>query len=113
MGKTLALIGRLLFVGILPIILLSTLFIPYSMAFLCDGYTNAEPDKVCSGRGVCVDLNKCECKDGFVGANCQDWTCYGRDYRHPDVCFGNGECVGPDTCECGPGYGGNECQTPN
>ena len=113
MGKTLALIGRLLFVGILPIILLSTLFIPYSMAFLCDGYTNADPDKVCSGRGVCVGYNKCECQDGFFGENCEAWKCFGYFYMHPDVCSGQGECVGPDMCICRSNYGGDACSTPN
>ena len=114
MRKMQALTGKLLFIGILPIILLSTMFIPYSMAVIttCNGIPSVYPD-VCSGRGECVGYNQCECFPGFTGDNCElavTYTCFGIPFDDPKVCSGRGVCVGYDQCECYPGFTSNNCE---
>ena len=70
-------------------------------AFLC-------PDN-CSGNGRCVAEGKCECKSGYMGASCEQYSCV-------NGCFNQGECVGPNTCTCRSGYvyspDTHECQPP-
>jgi hypothetical protein len=70
-------------------------------AFLC-------PNN-CSGNGRCVAAGKCECKSGYMGASCEQFSCAAG-------CFNQGECIGPNTCTCRSGYvyspDTHECQPP-
>lgn len=70
-------------------------------AFLC-------PNN-CSGNGRCVAAGKCECKSGYMGASCEQYSCAAG-------CFNQGECIGPNTCTCRSGYvyspDTHECQPP-
>ncbi|KAL0476784.1 Wnt inhibitory factor, partial [Acrasis kona] len=59
---------------------------------------------VCSGRnGTCSSPNKCVCKSGFYGTQCEAYKCYGSVFNVTGVCSQNGTCVGPDTCNCNNG----------
>lgn len=64
----------------------------------------------CSGRGVCVDQDLCDCAPGYSGANCETRLCYGTLATSPSACSGAGTCVRGNLCDCASGYSGNECQ---
>ena len=67
----------------------------------CTGVAN------CSGRGVCVRPDTCECRSGWTGSRCSQFSCaevYG--------CQGKGECVGPNTCSCDDGWLPPDCAQP-
>lgn len=79
----------------------------------CFEKSNLNADTVCSGNGMCVDMNKCECYPGYIGDQCQNFTCLGIAEVDPKACSGHGQCKQPDTCVCDPEYIGAECQTKN
>ena len=67
----------------------------------CTGVAN------CSGRGECVRPDTCECRSGWTGSRCSQFSCaevYG--------CQGKGECVGPNTCRCDDGWLSPDCAQP-
>ena len=77
---------------------------------------------VCSGNGICIDIDTCHCADGYYGEMCQSFNqsdlcnktreviCYEISSFDPDVCSGNGICIDIDTCHCADGYYGEMCQ---
>ncbi|XP_041431173.1 tenascin-X isoform X2 [Xenopus laevis] len=56
----------------------------------------------CGGeeQGICID-GQCQCKDGYMGENCQLKTC-------PEDCNDQGRCK-DGQCSCFPGYFGVDC----
>ncbi|KAF4518758.1 hypothetical protein B566_EDAN006162 [Ephemera danica] len=68
----------------------------------------------CSGHGSCY-LGKCDCIDGFEGADCSKKGWKGaecdvpeHDCETPD-CSSHGQCLG-GVCVCHPGWKGNFCE---
>ncbi|CAB3995834.1 protocadherin-11 Y-linked-like [Paramuricea clavata] len=55
----------------------------------------------CSGNGICVDYEKCQWNDNWIGLSCETPTCY--DVNN---CSSNGLCVSPNKCECFEQYDG-------
>ena len=64
----------------------------------CDEVAN------CSGHGVCVRPNTCDCQSGWTGTECSQFTCV-------DVgnCQDRGVCVGPNVCDCESGWVAPDC----
>lgn len=60
-------------------------------------------DSECSLNGECVSPGKCECKKGWMGANCQQCV---------TNCLNNGYCApdNPNKCNCPSGWAGRNCQ---
>ncbi|XP_037931498.1 teneurin-a-like [Teleopsis dalmanni] len=57
----------------------------------------------CSGRGSCY-LGKCDCIDGYQGADCSKSVC-------PVLCSAHGH-YGGGVCHCEEGWKGSECDIP-
>ena len=57
-----------------------------------------------TGNGICVDYEKCQCNDNWIGLSCETPTCY--DVNN---CSLNGLCVSPDKCECFEQFDGENC----
>uniref|UniRef100_A0A1B0CSL4 EGF-like domain-containing protein n=1 Tax=Lutzomyia longipalpis TaxID=7200 RepID=A0A1B0CSL4_LUTLO len=57
----------------------------------------------CSGRGSCY-LGKCDCIDGYQGADCSKSVC-------PVLCSAHGH-YGGGVCHCEEGWKGPECDVP-
>lgn len=66
----------------------------------CSGVNN------CSGHGICVATNTCNCDAGWAGPACQTPTCMA-----VGDCTGHGTCVAPDTCQCDPHWLAPDCST--
>lgn len=58
----------------------------------------------CSGNGLCVLPETCECSDGWQGPACAQPSCAGML-----DCNGRGLCIGPNTCQCNEGWFGSDC----
>ena len=58
----------------------------------------------CSGHGVCVPPNTCECQRGWTGQECNQFTC--AEYSN---CQNVGVCVGPNMCDCDDGRMAPDC----
>jgi hypothetical protein len=71
---------------------------------------NSSEENVCSGRGICVDQDKCLCDTQYTGNNCQYPICNGIDSSNPKVCSGRGSCISPETCTCKPSSSGTYCE---
>ena len=59
----------------------------------------------CTGRGTCLETQKCECAEMYTGQACELLSCV-----HLDGCGGHGVCNN-GTCACGTGWGGTNCTT--
>ncbi len=57
-----------------------------------------------TGNGICVDYEKCQCNDNWLGLSCETPTCY--DVNN---CSLNGLCVSPNKCECFEQFDGENC----
>ena len=57
-----------------------------------------------TGNGICVDYEKCQCNDNWIGLSCETPTCY--DVNN---CSLNGLCVSPNKCECFEQFDGENC----
>jgi alpha-tubulin suppressor-like RCC1 family protein len=79
-------------------------------ATACYGFLSDDPN-VCSGRGVCVGPDNCQCRNGFSAGDCSHTVCNGRTSNDPNVCSGRGSCLPQNTCVCYPSYTGIDCQT--
>ena len=69
----------------------------------------ADDPNVCSGQGVCIDIDTCLCDPGYSGDECSIPSCFGLPGSDPGVCSGNGTCVDLDFCSCEPGYLDRDC----
>src|SRR6218665_2964441 len=58
----------------------------------------------CSGHGICVFPEVCQCDLGWDESDCSQPSC-AQVYN----CLGRGECVGPNTCRCNEGYVNADC----
>jgi hypothetical protein len=67
---------------------------------------------VCSGRGVCSNVDTCSCNTGSIGRQCEHFVCQYRSGDSSNVCSNHGQCVGFNNCSCSEGYTGNDCQNP-
>eukprot|EP01080_Neovahlkampfia_damariscottae_P008239 gene8239-64_t len=77
----------------------------------CFGFDSTDPS-ACSGNGNCTATNKCQCKSGYSGNQCQTYSCYGTSSTNRKVCSGRGECVSIDQCHCFNETIGYECEIP-
>jgi len=75
----------------------------------CFGINSGSTD-VCSGHGMCIGPNNCQCYSGYIGYECQLSICYGVNQTASNICSGHGMCIGPNNCQCYSGYTGYECQ---
>ena len=66
--------------------------------FSCEGVNS------CSGHGLCIAPDVCQCSSGWEGSSCSNYSC-SRVYN----CLGRGDCVGPDKCLCKNGWTGQDC----
>jgi hypothetical protein len=66
----------------------------------CGGVNN------CSGHGVCVATNTCNCDAGWTGADCATAVCAG-----VNNCSAHGTCIAPNTCQCDHQWIGTDCST--
>lgn len=58
-------------------------------------------EKTCSGHGDCdSNHDNCVCDSGWIGTNCTDYTCYGKEVNDSSVCNGKGNCTYLNQCEC-------------
>jgi hypothetical protein len=63
----------------------------------CDGL--AETDiSVCSGRGICIANDTCQCLGSYQGQFCEKPVCFGIAADQASVCSANGVCELQDTC---------------
>eukprot|EP00118_Oscarella_pearsei_P021145 m.235962 g.235962 ORF g.235962 m.235962 type:complete len:1784 (+) comp40130_c0_seq16:813-6164(+) len=58
----------------------------------------------CSGNGVCIGNELCDCRVDWKGNTCSDPVCYG-----VADCSRHGDCVSPDVCMCNAGWEGRAC----
>ena len=70
-----------------------------------------ETNGVCSGFGVCVGPDNCQCYSHHSNFNCQnnDWQCFFEDNTTPFVCSTHGTCTSQDICDCDAGFAGERC----
>jgi Notch-like protein len=64
---------------------------------------------VCSGNGVCIDVDTCTCDPGWTGVECETNI----DDCSPNPCMNGGTCsdgVDQYTCTCPGGYAGTNCE---
>ena len=66
--------------------------------FSCEGVNS------CSGHGLCVATNVCQCEPEWDGLSCSNHSC-----SQVHNCFGRGDCIGLDTCSCNNGWTGRDC----
>ena len=64
----------------------------------CDEVAN------CTGHGLCVRPNTCECDSGWAGSDCSQFSCV--DFGD---CQNRGVCVGPNVCDCANGWMAPDC----
>jgi hypothetical protein len=76
---------------------------------ICYGYNTTDPS-VCSGNGICISTDDCQCKEGYKGYTCNLFSCFGTQNDDIKVCSGNGICssIGKintniDSCKCNLG----------
>ncbi|KAL0488539.1 tenascin-N [Acrasis kona] len=58
-------------------------------------------------------LATCNCKPGYYGRFCNNFTCNSVSYTNASVCSGNGICADYNTCICNQGYTGVNCEIYN
>ncbi|XP_013386073.1 uncharacterized protein LOC106155684 isoform X2 [Lingula anatina] len=77
-------------------------YVPYltSPEATCDNVKN------CSGNGLCIRFDYCECDVGWKGADCAQFSC-----AEVFECQGRGTCIGPNTCQCDNGWLPPACVT--
>ncbi|KAL0489899.1 hypothetical protein AKO1_006009 [Acrasis kona] len=71
--------------------------------FMCNGLDRNY--YACSFNGQCVAPNTCVCNNGYYGANCEAYDCYGIMMNSTSVCAGAGTCVSPNKCVCNAALG--------
>ena len=74
---------------------------------ICNGSSYLDIN-VCSGNGMCVNNDKCECFFGYAGNNCERAL----DCSKRNDCSGNGYCSRKNTCQCHEFAGGRNCTKP-
>ncbi|KAL9644170.1 hypothetical protein ABK040_005634 [Willaertia magna] len=77
--------------------------------YQCFGKNSTDFSKVCSGRGICLTENVCQCFSPYSGDDCSV-ACFGKSKDDSTVCSGHGQCIGLDKCQCNQGYFGEKCQ---
>ncbi len=75
------------------------------LAHTCFNISRTDHQNVCSGHGLCVDMDTCSCETGYFGADCSIVEeCYGVLSNDDSVCSGNGICSSNDNCTCYSGF---------
>ncbi|MFC1685489.1 putative metal-binding motif-containing protein [Nanoarchaeota archaeon] len=77
----------------------------------CEGVLATDPN-VCLERGVCTNVDVCDCIDGYFGSNCElEKECNGVSMFSTDVCSAKGTCELDGTCTCNADYDDVNCET--
>ncbi|KAK7501166.1 hypothetical protein BaRGS_00007651, partial [Batillaria attramentaria] len=66
------------------------------------GQWDAQCKRPCQNGGRCVAFNRCKCRPGYTGAQCQLPICI-------LPCLNGGTCQAPYSCKCPTGYYGSRC----
>lgn len=84
------------------------------LEYHCFGILNTNTSFVCSnGRGECIELDTCECPEGWYGDECEIPSCFGvLGNDTENVCFGHGNCTYLDTCACDENHYYTNCSIP-
>ncbi|KAG2373713.1 hypothetical protein C9374_011802 [Naegleria lovaniensis] len=78
----------------------------------CFGITSNNVSHVCSGNGICENVDTCSCTTGFRGSKCEHPSCNGIVSTNTSVCTGHGSCINLDTCVCDINWIGQYCDIP-
>ncbi|CAD5122347.1 DgyrCDS10784 [Dimorphilus gyrociliatus] len=62
----------------------------------------------CETNGVCVGPSNCQCRQGFKGNNCKEFSCESLNY-----CSGHGQCTFFNQCTCDKYWFGALCNQVN
>nr|CAG4716015.1 unnamed protein product [Naegleria fowleri] len=71
----------------------------------------ASNQNVCSGKGVCISTDWCQCDSGYYGNACQIASCFGVLATNATVCSSRGSCTSLNQCSCQSGFTRSNCQT--
>ncbi|ESO92606.1 hypothetical protein LOTGIDRAFT_233055 [Lottia gigantea] len=64
----------------------------------------AECKLPCQNGGMCIGMNRCKCRPGFGGIQCEKPICI-------LPCLNGGVCSSPYRCSCPKGYRGSRCES--
>ncbi|EFC37003.1 predicted protein [Naegleria gruberi] len=78
-------------------------------SLFCYGKKASKSD-ACSGHGACIDMDVCNCDDGYYSVDCSKKYCGSYNSTDTRACSGRGSCGNNGICTCQLGFYGDECE---